>query len=76
MKNIFDTAAMNCIQAGDENFLKKDYLYLIEEKRLTDFNARHAIARKAAIIAWGLMKGQKNFDINKRRKDRTRKKVK
>ncbi len=76
MKNIFDTAAMNCIQAGDENFLKKEYLYLIEEKRLTDYNARHAIARRAALIAWGLMKSQKNFDINKRRKDKAQKNIK
>lgn len=69
LKNVFDTAAAACIQAGDNNFLKKDYIYLTTERRLPDYHARHAIARKAAILAWGVMKSGKRFDINKRRKD-------
>lgn len=76
LKNVFDVAALACLQAGENNFLKKDYLYLTEEKKLASHQARHAIARKAAIIAWGVMKSGKKFDCNKRRKDQADKKVK
>ena len=74
LKNVFDTAASACINASDNNFLKKDYIYLTEVKRLPDFQARHALARKAAILAWGVMKSEKRFNINKRRKDKALKK--
>lgn len=73
LKNVFDIAAAACIQASDDNFLKKDYNYLINEKRLPTHHARHAIARKAATIAWGVMKSGKRFDRNKRRKDQSKK---
>jgi len=76
LKNVFDVAAMACIQASDNNFLKQDYEYLRTEKRLADHNARHAIARKAATIALGVMKSGKKFDIDKRRKDQAEKKKK
>lgn len=76
LKNVFDVAALACIQAGENNFLKKDYIYLIEVKKLAPHQARHAIARKAAVIAWGVMKSGKKFDINKRRKDQSKKRIK
>lgn len=76
LKNVFDTAAVACIQASESNLLRRDYEYLIKEKRLADHNARHAIARKAATIAWGVMKSGKKFDINKRRKDQSETKQK
>lgn len=70
LKNVFDTAAVACIAAGENNFLKQRYEYLIREKRYPKHNARKHIARHAAVLAWGVMKSGKRFEMNRNRENR------
>ena len=61
-KSIMKTAAMTCINSKGDNLFKKYYQYLIQEKNYATFNARHAVARKIAVVALGVMKSGKRFD--------------
>ena len=63
LKAVFKTAALATIR-GTGNFAKL-YQYLIEEKRYSDHQARHAIARKIAIAAFGVMYTGENFNPKK-----------
>ena len=66
MKAVFKTAALAAID-GDNEF--GEYCkYLIEIKRYSDRNARHALARRIATITYGVMKGEIKYDAFKRRK--------
>jgi len=61
LKTVFKTAAFTLLQEGRENILRNYYDREIEKGR-SDFNARHAVARRAAILAFGVLKSQKQFD--------------
>lgn len=61
-KSIFKTAAISCIGMDRKNPLKRYYEGLIREKNYADFNARHALARRIAILALGVMKTGKPFE--------------
>lgn len=61
LKAVFKTAALSVIQ-GKENPLRDYYEYLIRKKGYADYNARHKVARRIALIAWGVLKSGKNFD--------------
>ena len=60
MKGVFKTAAMGVI--GGENNFNNYYTFLLEKKHFSEHNARHAVARKIATIAWAVMKSGKPFD--------------
>jgi len=66
MKSVFKTAAFSVIGENANNPFKNYYEYLIREKRYPEHNARHAVARKIAIVAWGVMKSGKRFKEKKR----------
>ena len=73
MKAVFKTAALATID-GDNEF--GDYCkYLIETKRYSDRNARHALSRRIATITYGVMKGDIKYDAFKRRKNIEKKKA-
>ena len=60
LKGVFKTAAMGAI--GAKNCFNKYYDFLLNEKHYSEHNARHAVARKIATIAWAVMKSGKPFD--------------
>ncbi len=45
------------------------YKYLLETKKYSERNARHALARRIATITYGVMKGDIKYDTFKRRKN-------
>jgi transposase len=61
-KQIFKTAAMSVIQAGRDNPFRRHYEYLIEKKNYAEYNARHTVARRIAIVALGVMKSNQKFE--------------
>jgi transposase len=60
LKAVFKTAAL-CATTGDNCFTPY-YVYLITEKRYPEHQARHAVARKIATAAYGVMKTKKHFN--------------
>lgn len=64
-KCIFKTAAISTIFGSSANAFKDYYEYLIKEKNYTDYNARHAVARKIAIVALGVFKSGKKYQTKK-----------
>ena len=61
MKGVFKTAVRGVI--GGENNFNKYYDFLLTQKHYSEHNARHAVARKIATIAWAVMKSGKPFDL-------------
>lgn len=59
VKAVFKTAALNATM--NNNCFTPYYRYLIDEKRYPDHQARHAVARKIATAAYGVMKNKKKF---------------
>ncbi len=74
MKDVFKVAASTTIH-GESEFAKF-YTYLIQEKNYTDFNARHAVARRAATLTLGVIKSGEKFQPYKWRKECTGKNLK
>lgn len=66
LKCVFKGAAVICIQESKNNPLRDYYLYLINEKHLPDYDARNAVARRIATLAWGILKSGKRFDPKRR----------
>ena len=60
LKGVFKTAALGVI--GGENNFNEYYDFLLTKKHYSEHNARHAVARKIATIAWAVMKSEKPFD--------------
>ena len=63
LKEVFKTAALINISSSAEGYFKDYYDYLITEKGYAVFNARHAVARRIAIITYGVLKSGKPFNI-------------
>lgn len=68
LKDVFKSAAATCIQQDKNNAMREYYLYLLNEKKLADFQARTAVARRLATLAWAILRSGKKFDPNRRRK--------
>ena len=52
---------------GSGNNIFKDYYeFLLKEKKYPEHNARHALARRIAVIALGVLKSGKRFNPNRR----------
>ncbi|HAZ14831.1 MAG: hypothetical protein A2X86_22080 [Bdellovibrionales bacterium GWA2_49_15] len=60
MKAVFKSAALAVI--GGNNALNDYYEHLLTEKKYADHDARNAVARKIATIAYGIMKSNKKYD--------------
>ena len=65
LKGVFKTAALSVIVAGSKNCFNNYYKFLLDKKHYSEHNARHAVARKIATIAWAMMKSGKPFDSEK-----------
>lgn len=61
MKDVFKFAALNATQAHVNTTFKRYYEHLVQEKNYPAHNARNAIARRVAVLAWGILKSGKPF---------------
>lgn len=68
LKSVFKTAALSVLYGKSKNCFKDYYEYLLKEKHVADHAARHAVARKIAVIAWAVMKSGKVFEPEKTHK--------
>ncbi|MBL4818790.1 MAG: IS110 family transposase [Deltaproteobacteria bacterium] len=64
-KHVFKMASQSVIQAGVTNPMHQFYEYLINEKKKSEYIARHTIARKIAVLSYGILKTNKAFDLKK-----------
>lgn len=63
LKGVFKTAALCVIVNGNEsNPFKSYYDSLIEKKHYAQHTARHALARKIALVSLNMLKRRKEFD--------------
>jgi transposase len=65
MKSIFKIAALVNTFEGSNSYFNRYYKYLIKEKQYPEYQARHAVARRVAIITYGVMKQGKKWDESK-----------
>ncbi len=72
LKEVFKTAAMASIQENCNNPMRDYYLYLLQEKKYAEHDARSAVARRIAILTLGVLKSGKNFDPHRRINDKVK----
>lgn len=66
LKNVFKTAAFTAAVCDNRKGLMREYyLRLIKERNYPEHNARHKVARRIAILAYGVMKSGKKFDVRR-----------
>lgn len=71
LKSVFKSAAIAAISEHANNSMKDYYEYLIQEKSYTDYNARHAVSRRIAIVALAILKNGRRFKPYRRLKCNT-----
>jgi len=59
LKGIYKTAALAVI--GGDSPLNDYYEYLLNDKRYSEDQARHAVARRIAVLSWGVFKSGKRY---------------
>lgn len=64
LKSVFKTAALSVIEKCNKNPFQDYYQYLLE-KGIAEHQARHATARRIAVVAWGVLKSAKPFHAKK-----------
>jgi transposase len=62
IKSVFKTAAISVLRDNAKNVFKRYYDYLIGEKGYPEHDARHAVARRIAVITLGVFKENKKFE--------------
>lgn len=61
LKSVFKIGALNAIGERSKSPFKGYYEFLIREKGYSGHKARHAVARRIAIITYGVLKSGKRF---------------
>lgn len=56
LKSVYKTAALAATKSSG-NPLKSYYHHLMNEKNYPDYQARHAVARRIAVLSYGILKG-------------------
>ena len=69
LKQVFKVAANSVTRQGCNNSLKVLYEYYMEEKHKSPQMAKHNVARRLAILVYGVLKSGKRYDPNRREKD-------
>lgn len=59
LKSVYKTGAITAI--GCNNPLNDYYSYLIREKNYPEHQARHKVARRLAVLSWGVFKSGKKY---------------
>lgn len=70
LKSVFKTAALSVLRSTSKHPFKDYYEYLLAKKRCSEPNARHALARRIAVVALGVMKSGKPFDAERISKEK------
>lgn len=65
LKCVYKTGALAVLQ-GEGNTIQDYYHYLIREKGYPEYQARHATARRLAILSWGVFKSGKKYQFSRR----------
>lgn len=65
LKSVFKIAALSVIGQKTQNPFKGYYETLISDRQCAEHQARNALARRIAVVAWGVLKGAKPFDPEK-----------
>lgn len=65
LKSVFKTAALNALTPNRKNFLSDFFHFLIKKKNYSERNARHAVSRRIAVLAYGIMKSNKPFELGR-----------
>lgn len=65
LKTVFKTAAITTIRKHLNNPLRDYYDWLIKEKNLAEYQARHAVARRMATLSFGVLKSNEKFEPRK-----------
>jgi transposase len=60
LKSVYKTGAITAI--GGNNPINDCYEYLIREKKYPDYQARHKVARRLALLSWGVFKSGKKYE--------------
>jgi transposase len=60
LKSVYKTGAITAI--GGNNPINDYYEYLIREKKYPDYQARHKVARRLAVLSWGVFKSGKKYE--------------
>lgn len=66
LKSVYKTASLAAICGN--NSLNDYYRYLRDEKQYPEKQARHAVARRIAILSWGVFKSGKKYQPYRRKK--------
>ena len=61
LKEVFKWAALNATMSHTNTSFKRYYDYLLQEKKYPSHNARNAVARRVAVLTWGVLKSGKPF---------------
>ena len=73
LKQVFKMASHTVTQARCSNAMKELYEYLIKERQKSPEMARHAVARRLAVLAYGILKTGEKYDPNRRKEKREEK---
>jgi len=66
LKSVFKTAAFTAaVRDNRRGPMRQYYLQLLEHGNYPEHNARHKVARRIAILAYGVMKSGKRFDVRR-----------
>lgn len=71
LKRVFTLASFVVLRPDCNNPMKDYYEHLIKEKQKAPSVARHAVARRIAVLCYGILKSHKPFDVTRRRKEQT-----
>ena len=63
LKQVFKMAAQSSIMASVSNPMRQYYDFFINERKKPEYTARHAVARRIAVLTYGILKSKKEFDI-------------
>jgi transposase len=66
LKGVFKNAALTAARNGCRNPMRDYYQDLVEEKHLPDHVALHAVSRRIARLAYGILKTQQKYDPHRR----------
>jgi transposase len=61
-KSIFKTAAQSCISKGNKENVFHRYYQKLRSRGIAEHNARHAVARRIAILTLGVLKSGHGFE--------------
>jgi len=63
LKKVFKTAAIVIInRTSEDNLLRRYYEHLIIKKNYPDYQARHALAQRLAVLSLGIMRSGKKYN--------------